>query len=1021
MQSCSNPELAASRKRDDIILAGLVILAIAVGLYAAATLGTTEFLVSGTLFALAGLLTIRGHRLTTAAQMKLSDLAERQHLAAQVEEVQVNYQAIFDNALDGLFQSTEDGSFITANPAMARMLGRETPQALLNETSGWPARQFFADGVRWAEMVRALQTQNNVTDFEAEVVRSDGRTVWISHTIRAIRDETGAILYLEGMATDIHERRWAELRRSLQYATVKILGESASVVEARPKLLQAICDLLEWNMGAVWEVVASENVLKCVEIWHARGIDIAEFQNATQEVTFAPGVRLAGRVWQTGEPAWVVNFSEEEFTVNALVAAKYGMNSAFGIPIKVGGEVMHVLEFFSPKTLEPDRELLQTLGSMANQLGYLVERKLAEESLRDAVARKGAILESALDCIITFDHRGQVIEWNPAAERTFGYRRAEVLGRPLSELIVPESMRSGPCNGLPLYNAAGASYGRRSEMNAIRSNGHEFPAEIAIAKVQVHGRPLFTAYLRDLTEAKRAHRLQSELAAIVAASDDAVFSETVDGMVVSWNAGAERIYGYTAPEMINRHASTLVPAEQMDEFIRQLGKVRSGQSIQNVEVPRLRKDGKRICVSVTEAPIRNERGVVTGIASIARDITEHKRAAGQTVQTQKMEAVGRLAGGVAHDFNNIITAILGYSDMLLTQVDPTSPESRSIAEIRKAGQFAASLTHQLLAFSRGQALEVKVLDINSVITEMQPMLRRLVGDQIHIVVAPSPEPCMVRSDAGQLEQVLLNLALNARDAIPAGGVITMQTSSVVVTADDAGVLTDDEIPAGRWVKLVVRDTGTGMPSDVRDHLFEPFFTTKEPGRGTGLGLATCYGVVKQSGGHIFCDSAPGLGTTFRIFLPQADADGKRVAREEPRMEDLSGLGGAETVLLVEDEKGVRGLAVYILRKLGYTVLEAKSAEEAREIVLQSPALKIDLLFADVVLPRSNGKELAEWLKERQPETRILFTSGYVEEMVFGNYNIAPQTPFLQKPFMPPHLARKVRATLDGPVKALGAG
>ena len=1010
MHQTPSSDVLAARKRDDVILAGLVVVAIVVGLYAAATVGTTEFLISGTLFAMAGLLTIRGHRLSMEARSTMTELADRKHLLAQAEEAKVNYQSIFNNAMEGLFQCTPDGSFVAANPAMAQMLGRDTSNALINETSGWPARNFFADNVRWAELPRTIEAQDSVAEFEAEVVRSDGRTVWISHNMHAVRDEAGTLLYLEGMAVDITERRWAERRRALQYAVARVLSEASSVVEARPKILQAICDVLEWSMGAVWDVVLSDNVLRCVEIWHAHGIDISEFQDAAEEVTFAPGVRMAGRIWQTGEPAWVVNFASEEFSLNAMVAAKYGMNSAFGIPIKVGGEVMHVLEFFSPKVSQPDRELLQMLGVIANQIGYLIERKLAEESLRDTVARKGAILESALDCIITFDHVGRVIEWNPAAERTFGYRRADVLGRLLAELIIPETMRSGPCSGLPLYNASTSSLGRRSEIAVMRSNGHEFPAEIAIAKVQVHGRPFFTAYVRDLTETKRAQRLQSELAAIVAASEDAIVSETLDGMIVSWNPAAERLYGYAAQEMINRHASTLVPAEQMDEFIQELATIRQGQSIKNFEVVRLRKDGARICVSLTEAPIRNERGVITGIASTARDVTENKRAAGQALQSQKMEAVGRLAGGVAHDFNNIITAILGYSDLLLTQISAGSSEYKNITEIRKAGQFAAALTHQLLAFSRGQALEVKVLDINDIVIGLQPILRKLVGDEIHLVVVPSTETGMVRGDHGQLEQVLLNLALNARDAMTSGGVITIQTSNVVITPEgvESGV---EEVPPGRWVKLVVRDTGAGMSPSVREHLFEPFFTTKERGRGTGLGLATCYGVVKQSGGYIHCDSAPGLGTTFRIFLPRAEAGAAVRNTVEAEIEGLDDLRGTETILLVEDERSVRQLTEYILRKVGYTVLEARTAEEAREIVRTNPDRKFDLLLCDVVLPNSGGKDLAEWVCSNCPDTRVLFTSGYVEEVVFDNHRLGKNVAFLQKPFTAVALARKVREVI----------
>ncbi|MEI6349684.1 MAG: PAS domain S-box protein [Verrucomicrobiota bacterium] len=1002
MQDHSNPNPVGSRNWKPFVFPLLAGVGVFAALAIAATQGIVQFLVSLLLFGVAGAFVVKSYRFS-------SESNDRKLLAAEAEEAQVNYQSIFNNAVEGIFQSTPEGSFITANPALVQMFGRESAEELFTEMVGWPGRHFFVDPVRWAEMLRLIEQQQSVGDFEAEVIRKDGRTIWISQNVHAVRDENGKLEYLEGAVVDITARHWAEKRRQIQYSTARILSNSDSVVEARPKILQAICEVLEWDMGAVWDVVLPENLLRCVEIWHAQGIDISEFENVSTEVPFTPGVRLAGRVWQTGEPAWVVDLTDETFSPNALVAAKHGMNSAFAIPVKVGGEVMHVLEFFSPKASEPDPELLQLLGVVANQIGYLIERKLAEQALHDTVARKAAILEGALDCIITFDNEGKVIEWNPTAERTFGYRAQDVLGRSLVELIIPEPLRGEPGGGLPLYTAAGMSLRRRSEITVMRSNGQEFPAEAAIAKVQLQNRPLFTAYLRDITEVKRAERSQSELAAVVAASEDAIVSTTPDGIIVSWNPGAERIYGYTAQEIINRPASTLVPADGLEEFAKGLASVRQGRSIQNLEVVRLRKDGARICVSLTEAPIRNERGMITGVASTARDVTENKRIESRLLQSQKMEAVGRLAGGVAHDFNNIITAILGYTDLMLNQVEPKSLLYRQLSEIQKAGQFATSLTHQLLAFSRGQALAVKVLDMNAVIASIQPILRRLIGEHIQIVTVPSNGASRVRGDSGQLEQVLLNLALNARDAMPSGGVLTIQTSNVEITP--GGPNQHEVVPPGEWVQLIVRDTGSGMNEQVKEHVFEPFFSTKEHGVGTGLGLATCQGIVKSSGGYILCESTPGLGTSFQIFLPQVESPLVDTAPAESELEGLDLPGGTETILLVEDEASVRRLTASVLQMLGYQVLEAGGCEEAQSIVKKNPERRIDLLLSDVVLPSSGGKELADWVSENSPGTRVLFTSGYVEEVVFNNYGVNPEMPFLQKPFSPAALAIKVREVI----------
>jgi len=453
----------------------------------------------------------------------------------------------------------------------------------------------------------------------------------------------------------------------------------------------------------------------------------------------------------------------------------------------------------------------------------------------------------------------------------------------------------------------------------------------------------------------------------------------------------------------------LIPPDRLNELGQTLATVKRGESLVNFETVQMRKDGKRIWVSLTESPIRNETGKITGISSIARDITENKRLEEQFLQSQKMEAVGRLAGGVAHDFNNILTAILGYSDLLLAQMNSAHPMYKSISEIRRAGEFAASLTHQLLAFSRRQSLQLKILDVNDVVNSIEKMLKRLIGEDIQIMTVLDTSVGKIKADAGQLEQVVLNLAVNARDAMPKGGVITIQTANAKFFGEDMSHIT--ELPPGRYVKLIISDTGSGMSDEVKKHLFEPFFTTKDQGKGTGLGLATCYGIVKQCGGHIVVDSTIGQGTTFQIYFPCSEADNEKSANrgaltELPR--------GNETVLIVEDEVTVRSLAAHILRKLGYNVLEAEDASSAREVVQSHNKGRIDLLLADVVLPNSEGgKELADWLEDLHEETKVLFTSGYVEESVFKHHGLEPGMAFLQKPFTPADLARRVREVIEG--------
>ncbi len=935
--------------------------------------------------------------------------AERERILRQLGEAEAKYRSIFDNAVEGIFQTTPDGRFLTANKAMARMHGYATPEEMMAALTD-VATQLYVDPTQHEALLAALQQHDAVSNFEFEITRTDGRTLWVRENVHAVRDEKGALLYLEGTVEDVSVLWWGEQRRRLQYAMARVIADAASVEEARPALLRTICETLEWDMGAVWDVDAEAGVLQCVEVWSQPEIAIGEFEKANAAMACRRGQRLAGEVWQLAEPKWIADLATAEGYLNAPLARACGMASAFGVPIEVGSEVCMVLEFFSPRIAPPDEELLQTLGAIASQLSYLIERKRSEEALRRSEMRKAAILRSALDGIITFDLDGKITEFNPAAERAFGCTQEDAVGRELAELIIPAPLRESHRRGLALYNASADSpaQGRRMEIAAMRGDGSEFPAELAISRFVIDDKPMFTAYLRDITQHKAAERLNAELAAVVANSNDAMIACTLEGVVTRWNLGAERIYGYAAEEITGRPLSTLIPPERLDEFPQTLNMVKAGQSLASYESVRLRKDGKKISVSLTDSPIRGDGGRITGLSSIARDITERKRLEEELLQAQKMDAVGRLAGGIAHDFNNILTAILGYSDLIIGQTDERQWMYKHLTEIRKAADFAASLTHQLLAFSRRQPLFLRVFNLNDSVRSMQKMLGRVIGENIVIHTHFKAEIGRLKADSGQLEQVLLNLCVNARDAMPKGGSITIQTEDVsYLPGDDSAV---NEMPAGEYVKLTVTDTGHGMTPEVRRHIFEPFFTTKEQEHGTGLGLATCYGIVKQSGGYITVESVVGEGTSFAIYLPRVDESGEKSAA---RLEVGQLTGGTETVLYVEDEITVRSLTTHVLLRLGYTVLEAADCKSARDAAETNGRRAIHLLFSDVVLPDSGGQDLAEWMRGRSPETKILFTSGYVDEKILQRHGLDARAAFLQKPFTPADLAKKVREVLDG--------
>lgn len=634
-----------------------------------------------------------------------------------------------------------------------------------------------------------------------------------------------------------------------------------------------------------------------------------------------------------------------------------------------------------------------------------------EAAVRHSEARKTAMLDMAFDAIVAMDARGYVQEWNPAAERMFGYRRQQAIGQELASLIIPERLQQCHRDGLArhLAHGIGTFLNRRLEVPAMRAGGSEFKAELAVTRISQSAEPFFEATIRDITDRLQAEAALSESQSLFREFMDhspaLAFIRDPEGRLVYVNAAYEQFFRMSSAELLGTSLGGVVPDETAARLRLLYDRVLAENRPLHEPVVIPDPDGTDHPCMFYLFPVA-ERAGQRLLGGMALDMSEQHLLEARLRQAQKMEAVGRLAGGIAHDFNNMLAVINGYSELLLRDPALTPRTVTQIAAVREAGERAARLTRQLLAFSRQQVLAPEVLDLDATIYELSGMLQRLIGEDIDVTIRRDPDLGSVRADPGQMEQVLLNLAVNARDAMPQGGRLTIATENVDV--DPTQTLLTAGIQPGRYVVLSLTDTGHGMPPAVQQRIFDPFFTTKEVGKGTGLGLSTVLGIVEQSGGHIAVESEVGRGTTFRIYLPRVDLTVGTAPSGEPAPEVPT---GRETVLLAEDDRGVRGMVRELLREKGFTVLVAESAAEALELCREHDA-EIHLLLTDVVLPGMSGRELATRVKARFPECRVLFMSGYTDDGVMRAGVLAADVDLIQKPFATAALVRKVREILD---------
>lgn len=685
------------------------------------------------------------------------------------------------------------------------------------------------------------------------------------------------------------------------------------------------------------------------------------------------------------------------------------------------------LELLGGEALESFRLMSESdVRALAHELRvHQVELEMQNEELRRALEERDEALDKYSDLydfapigLLSFDVGGRIVEANLTAAALLSVYRGSLVGSTFQTYLVSRS--------LPVFDrflrAIVATGSKRScDVEAVAHDGRRLTLRVdGLAYAPDAGSAGWVrAGLTDVTESRDVERALREseehFRSVVESAGDGIVTVDSEGAVVLWNPAAARMFGYTVDQIRGRPVSTVMPeglrglhTEAMDQAVLSGTSRIAGAAVERVA---LRADGTEFPVEVVFARWRSGSrefftGIVRDLSERKRAEEEHERLQDQLRQALKMESVGRLAGGVAHDMNNMLTPILGYAEMLLEDTDDTDPRRPDVEEIARAAARARDLTRQLLAFARKQTLEMRLLDLNTAIRGFETMLRRMLREDVVLELSLAPSLAVVRGDVGQLEQVLLNLAINAQDAMPEGGTISVETGESVVR--ETLVERATGVAPGAYVVMTVADSGEGMPPEILENLFEPFFTSKGPGRGTGLGLATVYGIVKQHGGDILVQSEPGRGTVFKVYLPRADG----LAGDEAVEGGEQPARGTETVLVVEDQERVRALVAQSLRRYGYRVLEASGGDEALARVAAHSG-PLHLLLTDVVMPGLNGPALASRLCESLPGLSVLYMSGYADDALGRDGVLADEVELIQKPFSARELAARVRRLLDG--------
>jgi PAS domain S-box-containing protein len=940
--------------------------------------------------------------------LAIEDITERRQLERLIEESEERYRRLFETANDGIvLLEKHEGHIVHANPATEKMLG-------------------YSEAEYNGKMLQDIGVPLDMSDFPS-ILQSLNKNGILNYDHVQVKTKSGQYIdtdiYMVDRASlaqcnirDVTEQKRAEEELRQLNRTLRALSKSSlAMIRAKDETsyLNEVCRIIVEDCGQalVWIGYAEENEGKTVRPVAYAGFD--EGYIKLLNVTWADTERGRGPVGtaiRTGQPSVFRNMlTDPRFTPWRADALKRGYAASVGLPLLADGRAFGSLTIYSREPDPFSEEEVKLLANLADDLANgisSIRLRIAHVKAEDELRLFKNLINQANDAILVIDPvTGRFLDVNAKACNNLGYDREELLEMEvldIDDIVMPDTL-SWKTHVDKIKNEGQLFLEGRHR----RKDGTTYPVEVNVKYISLEKSDYMVAVVRDISERKKAEealqKSEKKYKDLFDSTLDGIYQMDADGVFILMNPAGAKMFGYESPdEIVGRKGLDFWRDPRDRDVFRE--ELRVKKSVSGYRMKLKKKKGEPIEIETSSTIKEDEKGSFLGMEGILRDVTEHQKLEDQLLQAQKMEAVGQLAGGISHDFNNILTAIIGYAHMLKMKIKDDEKLRTFADHILSLSDRAANLTQSLLAFSRKQIMHSRPVNLNQTIRNVEKMLVRIIGEDIQLQTMLSEQEPIVMADPGQIEQVLMNLATNARDAMPEGGHLSI--ASEIVMIDNASIETYF-IKEGAYALIAITDAGAGMDRETREKIFDPFFTTKEVGKGTGLGLSMVYGIIKQHNGYITVYSEPGEGTTFRIYLPliEANAETEKVAHEViPALET-----GTETLLLAEDEAEVRVFNKKLLEEYGYKVIEAVDGDDAIQ-KFKLHKNKIQLVILDVIMPNRSGREAYEAIKKITPDIRVLFTSGYPAEHINGM--IAKGAELISKPASPTKLLRKIREVLD---------